>query len=119
MKGENRNISQIVLQIAEELLADADAARDMASKAVEKAEQTLVDARDTLDTLKGKANSDVCILCHSVSGIWRFLKIWSHHRDGLLFAIDFVNLSNLQIFNDPSSHFNSSTLKSVCHGNNS
>jgi len=40
-------------QIADELLADADAARDMARKAVAKAEQTLREANETLRTLRG------------------------------------------------------------------
>lgn len=41
------------VQIADELLADADAARDIARQALEKAEQTLLDANETLKTLKG------------------------------------------------------------------
>ena len=41
------------MQIADELLADADAARAIAREAVEKAEKTLLDADATLDTLMG------------------------------------------------------------------
>ena len=40
-------------QIADELLADADAARAMAKEAVAKAEGTLKEANDTLKTLTG------------------------------------------------------------------
>jgi len=40
-------------QIADELLADADAARDTARKAVAKAEDTLREANETLRTLRG------------------------------------------------------------------
>jgi len=40
-------------QIADELLADADAARDTARKAVAKAEATLSEANETLRTLRG------------------------------------------------------------------
>ena len=40
-------------QIADELLADADAARDTARKAVAKAEATLREANETLRTLRG------------------------------------------------------------------
>ena len=43
----------LCLQIADELLTDADAARAIAREAVEKAEKTLLDADDTLETLKG------------------------------------------------------------------
>ena len=43
-------------QIADELLADADVARDIARDAIAKAEKTLEDARDTLDTLRGQLN---------------------------------------------------------------
>ena len=39
-------------QIADELLADADVARDIAQDAVDKAETTLRDANNTLKTLK-------------------------------------------------------------------
>ena len=42
-------------QIADELLADADAARDMARKAVAQAEDTLREANETLRTLRGTA----------------------------------------------------------------
>ncbi len=56
-----------LFQIAEELLADADAARDMASKAVEKAEQTLLDADDTLQTLRGRNISNLYILCLAIN----------------------------------------------------
>ncbi len=56
-----------LFQIAEELLADADAARDMASKAVEKAEQTLLDADDTLQTLRGRNISNLYILGLAIS----------------------------------------------------
>jgi hypothetical protein len=41
------------LQIADELLADADAARNIARLALEKAEKTLKDADETLQTLRG------------------------------------------------------------------
>jgi len=40
-------------QIADELLADADAARDTARRAVAKAEDTLREANETLQTLRG------------------------------------------------------------------
>ena len=40
-------------QVADELLANADAARAMAREAVAKAELTLREANDTLKTLKG------------------------------------------------------------------
>jgi len=40
-------------QTADELLADADAARDMARKALEKAENLLIEARRTLEILRG------------------------------------------------------------------
>jgi len=40
-------------QITDELLADADAARDTARKAVAKAEDTLREANETLRTLRG------------------------------------------------------------------
>jgi len=42
-------------QRTDELLADADAARDTARKAVAKAEDTLREANDTLRTLRGLA----------------------------------------------------------------
>ena len=42
-------------QIADELLADADAARDTARKAVAKAEDTLREANETLRTLRGRS----------------------------------------------------------------
>ena len=42
-----------LFQIADELLADADVARDIAREAIAKAEKTLEDAYDTLQTLKG------------------------------------------------------------------
>ena len=40
-------------QISDELLADADAARNIAREALAKAEKTLHDANETLRTLKG------------------------------------------------------------------
>ena len=46
-------------QIADELLADADYARDVGRKALHKAEMTLQDANDTLKTLKGTDASQV------------------------------------------------------------
>jgi len=46
-------------QIADEMLADADAARDMARKAVAKAEATLREANETLRTLRGRSVSPV------------------------------------------------------------
>ena len=49
-------------QIADELLADADAARDTARKAVAKAEATLREANETLRTLRGMMQRNVYIL---------------------------------------------------------
>ena len=49
-------------QIADELLADADAARDMARKAVAKAEATLSEANETLRTLRGLMWRNYCHL---------------------------------------------------------
>jgi len=57
---EQKNQTYILLhrgerqqQITDELLADADAARDMARKAVAKANETLNEAYRTLQTLRG------------------------------------------------------------------
>jgi len=49
-------------QRTDELLADADAARDTARKAVAKAEETLREANETLQTLRGTTirTSTVC-----------------------------------------------------------
>ena len=41
-------------QVTDELMADADLARDIARKAVEKAEKTLEEAHETLKVLKGE-----------------------------------------------------------------
>ncbi len=49
-------------QIADELLTDADAARAIAREAVEKAERTLLDADDTLETLKGACAVSLTLL---------------------------------------------------------
>lgn len=50
-------------QIADELLAEADAARDLARNAINKAEQTLKDANETLKTLRGKCVHQYLRLC--------------------------------------------------------
>lgn len=59
---ENGNQQQ---QIADELLADADVARDLARRAVTKAEDTLREANETLKTLKGILIKGVTLLCIS------------------------------------------------------
>jgi len=46
-------------QTADELFANADAARDMARKAVAKAEETLREANETLKTLRGINNGTI------------------------------------------------------------
>ena len=44
------------LQVSDELLADADAARAMARDAIAKAEKTLEDAKNALKTFRGQLN---------------------------------------------------------------
>lgn len=58
-------------QITDELLADADAARDMARKAVAKAEGILLEAKETLRTLQG---------LHLISDVINFIHFPSHSR---------------------------------------
>ena len=50
-------------QRTDELLADADAARDTARKAVAKAEDTLREANETLRTLRGTAATPLRRIC--------------------------------------------------------
>lgn len=50
----NFKIKQRFLKVSDELLADVDAARDRALKAVELAENTLKEANQTLNTLNGR-----------------------------------------------------------------
>ena len=53
------------LQVADELLADADAARAMARDAIAKAEKTLEDAKKALRTFRGMSRFRAVITCTS------------------------------------------------------
>ena len=81
-------------QIADELLADVDAARDMARKAVAKAEDTLREANETLQTLRGEV-ARVLPFLHDLTTIY-FLRSRIHSK-ALVNKTSYLNNSDFLI----------------------